>query len=145
MSIRAVTKAITLLALCACATQAAEFPARFAPPLKFHDEAVEVTAEGTLRRRFMVWGDYVAEVAAWKAKAEKAALGSESCAVLHTTTGHWLIVRPEVAEVFVEMHLRNGGAPLQAAGWLNEGVRPLLVLRAPPELAVPEKEIGYFR
>ncbi|HZK79971.1 MAG TPA: hypothetical protein VFC46_02870, partial [Humisphaera sp.] len=73
-------------------------------------------------------------------------LATESCAVLSTATGHWLIVRPEVADVYVEMlSVRDKGAPLDVAGWLNEGVCPLLVLRAPPELAVPAKEIGYFR
>jgi hypothetical protein len=73
-------------------------------------------------------------------------LATESCAVLRTATGHWLIVRPEVAEVYVEMlTLRGRGAPLEVAGWLNEGVCPLLVLRAPPDLAVPLNEVGYFR
>ena len=73
-------------------------------------------------------------------------LATESCAVLRTATGHWLVVRPEVADVFVEMlALRGKGEPLAAAGWLNEGICPLLVLRAPPELPVPANEIGYFR
>ncbi|MGD0091895.1 MAG: hypothetical protein ABSE73_18425, partial [Planctomycetota bacterium] len=73
-------------------------------------------------------------------------LATESCAVLHTATGHWLVVRPELAEVYVEMLAARGkGAPLEAAGWLNEGVCPLLVLRAPPELPAPANEIGYFR
>lgn len=65
---------------------------------------------------------------------------------LHTATGHWLTVRPEVADVYVEMlPARGKGAPLEVAGWLNEGVCPLLVLRAPPELPVPANEIGHFR
>jgi len=73
-------------------------------------------------------------------------LGTESCAVLHTATGHWLIVRPEVADVYVEMlSLRGKGAPLEVAGWLNQGVRPLLLLRAPPDLVAPLNEAGYFR
>lgn len=74
------------------------------------------------------------------------ALATESCAVLRTATGHWLIVRPEVAEVYVEMLAARGkGAPLEAAGWLNDGVNPLLVLRAPSEVTVPANEIGYFQ
>ena len=74
------------------------------------------------------------------------ALPTESCAVVRTATGHWLIVRPEVADVYVNMLTARGkGAPLEAVGWLNEGVRPLLVFRAPPELEVPKSEIGYFR
>jgi hypothetical protein len=73
-------------------------------------------------------------------------LSTESCAVLLTPTGHWLIVRPEVADVYVEMlTLRGRGAPLQAAGWLNEGINPLIVLRAPTDLAIPSNEAGYFR
>jgi hypothetical protein len=73
-------------------------------------------------------------------------LATESCAVLRTATGHWLIVRPEVADVYVDMLSRRGkGPPLPVAGWLNEGVCPLLVLRAPPELPVPAHEIDYFR
>jgi hypothetical protein len=73
-------------------------------------------------------------------------LATESCAVLHTATGHWLIVRPEVVDMYVEMRsLRGKGPPLEVAGWINEGICPLLVLRAPPDLAVPAKEIGYFR
>jgi hypothetical protein len=74
------------------------------------------------------------------------AVATESCAVLKTATGHWLIVRPEVADVFVEMQsLRGHGAPLEVAGWLNDDVCPLVVLRAPPDLAVPINELGYFR
>lgn len=73
-------------------------------------------------------------------------LSTESCATLRTATGHWLIVRPEVAEVYVQMLADRGkGLPLEAVGWLNEGVRPLLVLRAPPKLVVPVREIEYFR
>jgi len=74
------------------------------------------------------------------------ALATESCAVLHTARGHWLVVRPEVADVYVEMLSGRGrGAPLKAAGWVNAGVCPLIVLRAPPELPVPAHEIDYFR
>lgn len=73
-------------------------------------------------------------------------LAMESCAVLRTGTGHWLVVRPEVADVYVEMlRTRDKGPLLEAAGWINEGVCPLLVLRAPAELPVPANEIGYFR
>jgi len=65
-------------------------------------------------------------------------LATESCAVLATETGHWLMVRPEVADVYAAI------AP-EAAGWINEGVRPLVMLRADPALPVPAREIGYFR
>jgi hypothetical protein len=71
---------------------------------------------------------------------------TESSAVLKTETGHWLIVRPEVVEVYVNMLAARGkGGPLQAVGWINEGVCPLVVLRAPKELDVPKREIDYFR
>ena len=72
-------------------------------------------------------------------------LQTESCAVLKTATGHWLIVRPEVADVYAGLLAERTKAPVEAAGWLNEGVRPLLVFRAAPTLVVPAKEIGYFR
>jgi len=73
-------------------------------------------------------------------------LATESCAVLRTATGHWLIVRPEAVDAYVGMLSRRGkGAPLQVAGWLNDGVCPLLVLRAPPGLPVPRREIDYVR
>lgn len=74
-------------------------------------------------------------------------LKQEASSVLRTETGHWLIVRPEVAEVFVRMGsiARRDVPELEVVGWMNEGVRPLLVLRAPPDTAVPEHEIGYFR
>lgn len=72
-------------------------------------------------------------------------LHSESCAVLHTETGHWLVVRPEVADVYVRLGKGLDRPPLTAAGWINEGVRPLLVFRGPADLKVPEREIDYFR
>ena len=37
-----------------------EAPVKLGAPLKFHDEFVEVTDAGTLRRRYRVWGDYPA-------------------------------------------------------------------------------------
>ena len=71
------------------------------------------------------------------------ALATESCAVLATKTGTWFVVRPEVAEVYVQKVGKR--KPLEAAGWLNEGVRPLLVFRGPADLQLPGKEIGLFR
>lgn len=72
-------------------------------------------------------------------------LFGESSAVLKTATGHWLIVRPEVAEVYDQMLVAQGGKPLEVAGWLNDDVCPLVVFRAPKELPVPKREIEYFR
>lgn len=70
---------------------------------------------------------------------------TESAAVLKTPTGHWLIVRPEVAELYDQMLVAGGGKPLEVAGWINEDVSPMVVFRAPAELRVPEREIDYFR
>ncbi|MBI1371497.1 MAG: hypothetical protein GC159_01865 [Phycisphaera sp.] len=71
----------------------------------------------------------------------------ESCAVLRTATGTWLIVRPEVADVYAALPTFRDAtaAPLQAAGWINDGVCPLVVFRAPNELNVPKREIDWFR
>ena len=70
---------------------------------------------------------------------------TESAAVLQTATGHWLIVRPEVAEIYDQMLVAKGGKPLEVAGWINEDVCPLVVFRAPQELKLPQREIEYFR
>lgn len=70
---------------------------------------------------------------------------TESAAVLHTATGHWLIVRPEVAELYDQMLVAQGGKPLEVAGWINEDVSPMVVFRAPAELKLPKREVEYFR
>jgi hypothetical protein len=74
-------------------------------------------------------------------------LRTESAAVLRTATGHWIFVRPDLADVYVAMNAIAGrpGGPLPAYGHILEGVRPMIVLRAPPEMPVPASEIGYFR
>jgi hypothetical protein len=75
------------------------------------------------------------------------ALATESCAVLATATGHWLVVRPDLADIYVDMGRISGrgGPPLEVWGWLNQGVRPLVVLRAPADLPVPPTELDYVR
>ena len=75
------------------------------------------------------------------------ALATESCAVLATETGHWLVVRPDLADLYVDMGRVSGrgGEPLAAYGWVNQGIRPLVVLRAEPTRAVPDVEIDYFQ
>jgi hypothetical protein len=74
------------------------------------------------------------------------ALHTESAAVLRTATGHWLFVRPDLADVYVDMFQISGKAsgPLPVHGYVLEGIRPLLVLKAPAELPVPKTERGYF-
>jgi hypothetical protein len=74
-------------------------------------------------------------------------LHTESCAVVRTATGHWLFVRPDLADLYTDMHKVSGrgGEPLPVYGYVLEGIRPLIVLRAPPEMPVPPSEVGYFR
>jgi len=74
-------------------------------------------------------------------------LHTESCAVLRTATGHWLFMRPDLADLYVDMRKVSGAGeePLPVYGYVLEGVRPLIVLRAPPEMPVPRSELGYFR
>lgn len=74
-------------------------------------------------------------------------LSTESCAVLATETGHWMVVRPDLADLYVEMGRVSGrgGQPLEVYGWINQGVRPLVVLRGDAGMAVPASEVGYFR
>jgi hypothetical protein len=72
-----------------------------------------------------------------------ASLHTESCAVVATDTGHWLFVRPDLADVYVEMCKQ--GAPLPVYGYVNEGICPLVVLKAPTNFAVPANEAGYLQ
>jgi hypothetical protein len=74
-------------------------------------------------------------------------LPTESAAVLRTATGHWLFVRPDLADVYADLPRVSGrgGPPLPACGYVLEGTGPLLVFRAPPGMPVPPNEIGYFR
>ncbi len=74
-------------------------------------------------------------------------LHTESCAAVRTATGHWLLVRPDLADVYADVHKVSGrgGEPLPAYGYVSEGIRPLVVLRAPPDMPVPPSEVGYFR
>ena len=75
------------------------------------------------------------------------ALHTESCAVMRTAAGHWLFVRPDLADLYVDMATISAqpGQPLPVYGYVLDGVRPLLVLRGPPEMPVPRNELGYFR
>lgn len=70
----------------------------------------------------------------------------ESCAVFKTETGHWLFVKPDLADVYVDMLKISGRGKdaLPVYGYVNEGILPLVVLKAPTELSVPSNERGYF-
>ena len=72
---------------------------------------------------------------------------AKSCAVLRTATGQWLLVKKELADVYVDM-LRlsgRGNQPLPVYGYVNRDVLPLVLVKAPAEMPVPTEEIGYFR
>jgi hypothetical protein len=72
---------------------------------------------------------------------------SESCAVLKTATGQWLLVKKELADVYVDMLKLSGkgNQPLPVYGYVNWDVLPLVLIKAPVELLVPSCEEGYFR
>lgn len=72
---------------------------------------------------------------------------TESCAVLRTATAQWLFVKANVVDLYVDMLKISGraGKPLPVYGWVNEGVLPLLVIKAPPDMPMPVCEEGYFR
>jgi len=74
-------------------------------------------------------------------------LHTESCAVLKTADGQWLFVRPDLADLYVNMRrfADKQAEPLPVFGYVLEGINPLLVLRAPPEMPLPADERGYFR
>jgi len=71
----------------------------------------------------------------------------ESCAVLKTDTGQWLFVSVNMADLYADMLKisRRGDEPLEVYGYLNEGVLPLLVFKAPADMELPSCEEGYFR
>ena len=72
---------------------------------------------------------------------------TESCAVLKTATGQWLLVKKELADVYVDMLKLSGKGdqPLPVYGYVNRDVLPLVLLKAPAEIPVPSQEIGLFR
>jgi len=87
------------------------------------------------------------------AKPEDASLNNviaftrESAAVLHTKTGHWLFVKPDLANLYVDMPRFHKGtySPLPVYGYVLEGFKPLIVIKAPASLKVPANELGYFK
>ncbi|MCX7010940.1 MAG: hypothetical protein NTY53_27485, partial [Kiritimatiellaeota bacterium] len=75
------------------------------------------------------------------------ATGTESCAVLKTATGHWLFVSANMADLYADMLKVSGKGhdALPVYGYVNEGILPLLVFKAPADLPLPGCEEGYFR
>jgi len=74
-------------------------------------------------------------------------LTRESAAVLRTKTGTWLFVKPDLADIYVDMPRFHKGTfpPLPVYGYVPEGFKPLIVIKAPATLAVPSNELGYFK
>jgi hypothetical protein len=81
-----------------------------------------------------------------KALNNNLAVNNESCAVLKTPTGLWLFVKPDVADLYVEMDAvaGRGKTPLQVYGYVNEGIQPLIAMKAPADMALPANERGFF-
>jgi hypothetical protein len=71
----------------------------------------------------------------------------ESCAVLKTPTGTWLLVKKELADVYVDMlKLSNkSDQPLPVYGYINRDILPLLLMKAPSDMPIPSCEEGFFR
>jgi hypothetical protein len=72
---------------------------------------------------------------------------NESAAVLRTNTGHWLLVTIEHVDLYVDKLKTpdNSHVPLPVYGYVLEGLRPLVLIKAPSSLPVPSHELGYFR
>jgi len=73
--------------------------------------------------------------------------GKESCAVMKTATGLWLFVSANMADLYADMPTiaGRGDSPLAAYGYVNEGILPLVVIKAPADMALPPCEEGFFR
>ena len=72
---------------------------------------------------------------------------AESCAVLKTAAGQWLLVKKDLADVYVDMMKLSGAGqqPLPVYGYVNRDILPLLLVKAPADMPVPACEEGYFR
>jgi len=73
--------------------------------------------------------------------------GKESCAVVKTATGQWLFVSANMADLYADMLKISGkgNKPLGVYGYVNEGILPLLLVKAPADMALPTCEEGFFR
>jgi len=73
-------------------------------------------------------------------------MAKESAAVVRTATGQWLFVKVDLADVYVDMLKLSGRSdrPLPAYGYILDGQRPLIVIKAPGSLPAPANELGYF-
>ncbi len=73
-------------------------------------------------------------------------MSENSAAVLRTRTGHFLFVKPDLADVYVDMgsFTESVEKPLPVCGYVLKGLKPLIVVKAPTGKPVPENELGYF-
>ena len=71
---------------------------------------------------------------------------AESAAVLKTSNGSWIFVKPQLADVYVDMlKLRSGtNQPLPVYGYVLEDEKALIALKLPDE-PLPLDELGFFR
>ncbi len=100
------------------------------------------------RDRPMVLSPYLAEVDESDIRLNnQISTPNESAAVLCTTTGHWLLVTIEHVDLYVDMlkMADRSGRPLPVYGYVLDGLRPLVLIKAPADLPVPANELGYFR
>lgn len=67
--------------------------------------------------------------------------------MLRTATGHWLLVTIEHVDLYLDKlkAADNSDLPLPVYGYVLEGLRPLVLVKAPSGLPVPSHELGYFR
>jgi len=71
----------------------------------------------------------------------------ETAAFLKTPTGKWLFVKPQVADLYVDL-LRVQGKPAQPLpvyGYVLEGYKALLAIKLPDDTPVPADELSLFR
>ena len=67
--------------------------------------------------------------------------------MVKTATGTWLFVSANMADLYADMLKISGKGDKQIPvyGYVNEGVLPLLVFKAPADMPLPTCEEGYFR
>ena len=72
---------------------------------------------------------------------------SESAAFLKAPTGTWLFVKPQLADLYVDvLHIRGAvQKPLPVYGYVLEGCKALLAIRLPDDMPSPLNELSLFR
>jgi hypothetical protein len=72
---------------------------------------------------------------------------TESAAVLKTTSGIWLFVKPQLVDVYVDMLRLRGKSQdqLPVYGYVLEDQKALVVLKLPADESLPQDELGFFK